>query len=384
MLRLLVLSCVLVAVLGNPALVRSRDEIEAYRSFLENSRKSSDGKYVLGRSVSSLGNPEENSGYFEGDIILDEWMIDQLVMQYATGGRNAYTWPDTHWPNNTVVYEIAEGEFGPLQTAAILEGIADIERHSCIKFRKRRPDEGIYTLVTGGAGGCFAHVGYWAARGVHTYNVARNTPGVGCFRHATIVHEWLHILGFFHMQSTHNRDDYVQIVEENLQPGTENNFEIYTPDMVSNLEIEYDYVSCMHYSAYAFSRNGEKTIIALREHEGEMGQRLYITDKDWLRLNRHYNCPGAWDDESEETEENTDAPEVATDAPEVATDAPEVATDAPEVATDAPEVATDAPEVATDAPEVATDAPEVATDVPEEVTGESVSNVIVVGRPASF
>ncbi|KAH9643260.1 hypothetical protein HF086_010536 [Spodoptera exigua] len=31
------------------------------------------------------------------------------------------------------------------------------------------------------------------------------------------------------------------------------------------------------------------------DHEGEMGQRVYVTDKDWLRINRHYNCPGAWD-----------------------------------------------------------------------------------------
>ncbi|XP_072935950.1 uncharacterized protein [Epargyreus clarus] len=73
--------------------------------------------------------------------------------------------------------------------------------------------------MLGGPGGCYAHVGYWEQRGVHTLNLARNVPGVGCFRHGTIVHEWLHIVGFLHMLSTYNRNEYVKIVEENLRPA---------------------------------------------------------------------------------------------------------------------------------------------------------------------
>lgn len=34
-----------------------------------------------------------------------------------------------------------------------------------------------------------------------------------------------------------------------------------------------------------------------------MGQRVFITEKDWLRINRHYNCSGAWDEEKEEIKE---------------------------------------------------------------------------------
>lgn len=42
------------------------------------------------------------------------------------------------------------------------------------------------------------------------------------------------------------------------------NFNIYTSDLVSNLGIEYDYVSCLHYGPYAFTINGLPTIIALQ------------------------------------------------------------------------------------------------------------------------
>lgn len=50
-------------------------------------------------------------------------------------------------------------------------------------------------------------------------NLALNTPGAGCFRNGTIIHEFLHALGFYHQQSATERDDYVTIVWENIQAG---------------------------------------------------------------------------------------------------------------------------------------------------------------------
>ncbi|XP_026764196.2 seminal metalloprotease 1-like [Galleria mellonella] len=296
MYKLAILVCSLGLAAATPSVVRSREEIQAFRSFLESTKiTTDDGELFLARSKANpLANPEENSGKYEGDIILDDFIMENMIQEYALG-RNAYTWPNTKWPENTVVWEFGAGEFGPQQQAAILEGIRDIEEKTCVRFRYRQPGDTVYVRVTGGSGGCYAHVGYWESRGVHTMNLARNTPGVGCFRHATIVHEWMHIIGFLHMQSTYNRDDYVRIVQENISPGTENNFAIYTSDLVSNLNVEYDYVSCLHYGPYAFSNNGQPTIVALQEHEGQMGQRVYITERDWLRINRHYNCAGAWD-----------------------------------------------------------------------------------------
>ena len=56
-------------------------------------------------------NPEENSGKFQGDIILDDFIIESMLQEYAMG-RNAYTYPNTKWPDNTVVWEFGEDEFG--------------------------------------------------------------------------------------------------------------------------------------------------------------------------------------------------------------------------------------------------------------------------------
>jgi hypothetical protein len=55
--------------------------------------------------------------------------------------------------------------------------------------------------------------------------------------------------------------------------------------------LEYDYGSVMHYGPRAFSINGSDTIIPLKPlGDNIMGQRVRISDKDILRLNRMY-CP---------------------------------------------------------------------------------------------
>lgn len=68
-------------------------------------------------------------------------------------------------------------------------------------------------------------------------------------------------LGFYHMQSATDRDDYVTIHLENVKPGKEHNFIKYTNSQVTNFNTTYDYNSIMHYSATAFSKDGNATMI---------------------------------------------------------------------------------------------------------------------------
>lgn len=63
------------------------------------------------------------------------------------------------------------------------------------------------------------------------------------------------------MQSAANRDDYVSIAWEHIRDGTQNNFKKYNATQVTNFEVPYDYDSILHYSAYAFTKDGFATII---------------------------------------------------------------------------------------------------------------------------
>lgn len=73
----------------------------------------------------------------------------------------------------------------------------------------------------------------------------------------------MHALGFFHQQSAANRDDFIQINWDNIRRGREHNFNKYNETTVTDFNIMYDYDSVMHYSAKAFSKNGENTIETL-------------------------------------------------------------------------------------------------------------------------
>lgn len=63
------------------------------------------------------------------------------------------------------------------------------------------------------------------------------------------------------MQSTYNRDEYVTIHYENIEFDTERNFRKLTNGDVMDFDVPYDYLSVMHYDAYAFSKNGQPTIV---------------------------------------------------------------------------------------------------------------------------
>ncbi|CAH2100031.1 unnamed protein product [Euphydryas editha] len=224
--------------------------------------------------------------HFEGDMLLSS--TQREAIQQAGTSRNGLRNNTKRWPNRTVVYQIIEEDFDEQQINMIEEGMADIANKSCLRFRPRINNEHA-VIIQGSASGCYSNVGL--STGDHddseeeedqVLNLAK-----GCFKHGTVVHEMLHTLGFYHMQSTYDRDDFVQIVWENIKPGVEYNFAKYTVDTVTDFGVPYDYGSVMHYPATAFSKNGNKTIIPLQE-DVKIGQRIGLSESDVLKLNRMY------------------------------------------------------------------------------------------------
>lgn len=152
-----------------------------------------------------------------------------------------------------------------------------------------RTTQADYIEFNGDSTGCSSSVGRRGGR--QLIRLAPNNPEVGCFRRITIVHEIFHALGFHHMQSSYDRDEYVDIIWDNIQAGTENNFARYGTDRLTHFAVPYDYGSMMHYGAYGFSINGQATIVARQNLAGlVMGQRTEISEKDILRVKRMYGC----------------------------------------------------------------------------------------------
>uniref|UniRef100_A0A182QCA5 Metalloendopeptidase n=1 Tax=Anopheles farauti TaxID=69004 RepID=A0A182QCA5_9DIPT len=225
---------------------------------------------------------EELSGQFEGDIVLSEEQERSLL----SNKRNGLIAATYRWPGNTVPVMIVEEDFTVDQIEHIKRGLRLIETATCIRF-VMRTNEADFVRVIGTGSGCYSSVGH---RGDdQTLNLQPNALDTGCFRLATIVHEFIHALGFYHQQSASDRDEFVEIVWDNIEDGKEHNFNIYNSDTVTDFNVQYDYGSVMHYSATAFSKNGEKTIVP-KDPNANIGQRVGMSERDISKLNHMYKC----------------------------------------------------------------------------------------------
>lgn len=98
-------------------------------------------------------------------------------------------------------------------------------------------------------------IGY-LGEGPQSLNLQRS----GCVTNGIIIHEFIHSIGFLHMQSSYERDEYVTINWENIQSENAFNFDKYSDELTTMLGLPYDLGSLMHYDRYAFSSNGLETI----------------------------------------------------------------------------------------------------------------------------
>ncbi|KAA0185760.1 hypothetical protein HAZT_HAZT010332 [Hyalella azteca] len=159
------------------------------------------------------------------------------------------------WPNGRVPFVIA-ASVSAAQEVAIRKAMSDYNTltNGCIQFVDRN-GEADYVRIVYQEEGCWSYVGRLG--GMQEINY----PTWCTDSYGSTMHEMLHTLGFYHEQSASNRDDYVTIQWDNIQAGAEHNFDKYPDTVITDFGYGYDYESVMHYSQFAFSSNGLRTII---------------------------------------------------------------------------------------------------------------------------
>ncbi|CAG4925198.1 unnamed protein product [Colias eurytheme] len=270
----------------------SESEIEDFENFLKETSQldqnlKSNPEADFDEDEPASDNAWEESGKFEGDLILNDRQRRMIVTNVVEGlARNGLADSTKRWPNNEVIYFIQREHFNLDQVQAIEDGIADLAQASCVKFTPYKKGDRDAVVIQGSRRGCFSQVGYQG--GYQVLNLSGRHPvGRGCFRHGTVVHELLHTLGFYHMQSSPDRDDFIDVLWENIIQTTRHNFRKYNSFAVSDFGVGYDYESVLHYSRKAFSVNGKDTLVP-KQRGAEIGQRIGLSQKDTQKLNKMY------------------------------------------------------------------------------------------------
>lgn len=171
--------------------------------------------------------------------------------------------------------------------STFLQATNHISTRTCIQFLPRnnsQPQSQDYIYVTGSvSSSCYSYVGRQGGKQVVSLPLS-------CIGLGTFVHELLHAIGFHHEQSRTDRDDHVNIIWQNVQPGKESQFKVYDMNMVSAFGVPYDYGSVMHYSRYAYSKSSKLETIVPKVGNVEIGQRRGMSERDIEKINRMYGC----------------------------------------------------------------------------------------------
>ncbi|XP_047435767.1 high choriolytic enzyme 1-like [Mugil cephalus] len=179
----------------------------------------------------------------------------------------------------TIPYTVSR-EFSGSERQTIEYALRSFHSSTCIRFV---PYQNQYDFISiENKGGCFSALGKQGGRQVLSLNRQ------GCLLHGIIQHETNHALGFQHEQTRSDRDYYVRINWQNINPQMAYNFH---KQATNNLNTPYDYSSIMHYGRTAFSiQYGRDSITPIPNPNVQIGQRQGMSYWDIQRVNLLYRC----------------------------------------------------------------------------------------------
>uniref|UniRef100_H3CKR4 Metalloendopeptidase n=1 Tax=Tetraodon nigroviridis TaxID=99883 RepID=H3CKR4_TETNG len=178
-----------------------------------------------------------------------------------------------------IPYYIAS-HFSSREKSIITRGLESFSSFSCIRFRPSRSTDRDWLSIES-RDGCWSYVG--RRGGKQVLSLARS----GCLYHGTVQHELLHALGFNHEQTRSDRDNHIRVLLQNVQSGMEHNFRKIA---TLNQGTPYDYNSVMQYHRYAFSSNGQPTMVPIPNANVSFGNAKQMSQYDIARLNKLYKC----------------------------------------------------------------------------------------------
>ncbi|XP_040924934.1 hatching enzyme 1.2 isoform X2 [Betta splendens] len=180
--------------------------------------------------------------------------------------------------NVYIAYKLSP-EYSEAEKSVIKKGMENIEKGTCVQFVPWTHQQDYIDIQP--KSGCWSYLGSRGGR----QTLSLQNPD--CLQTGVISHEFMHALGFVHEQSRFDRDNYVTIMWPNIWRDRVRNFEKFRTD---SLGLPYDYSSIMHFGMYAYSQDGEATIVPKSGKDVKLGQASTLSHIDRMKINKLYKC----------------------------------------------------------------------------------------------
>lgn len=207
--------------------------------------------------------------------------------------------PAERWPLGQPIPFVLDKSLAEADKSAVRAAIREIQSKSCIRFAETPTQPGsahLYYVKWPNPTFCgTSYVGrVQPANPIYLSFLCGNPMGVA-------VHETLHALGLQHEQIRPDRDNFINVIWNNVDPQRYDFFAVSDSSKFSSYGIQYDFGSVMHYASTIASRSaGLKTMTAKVNpavNDAAMGQRNGLSQSDVAALNRMYclssNCVDA-------------------------------------------------------------------------------------------
>ncbi|KAG5669409.1 hypothetical protein PVAND_017296 [Polypedilum vanderplanki] len=171
-----------------------------------------------------------------------------------------------------------------------------IEKDTCVRFRKREKEE-FYLSITHKVKDCFSYVG--RIGGIDSKKKAQTVAfGKNHCKVGRMAHEFLHALGFAHMQSHPKRNEFIEVLWDNIEQKHFGDFARMIDKNTKkylghNFGTPYDFDSILHYGVKHASKNGRPTMKVLKDSDEwttKIGHNSYLSEGDIQRINAMYKC----------------------------------------------------------------------------------------------
>ncbi|XP_069830369.1 astacin-like metalloendopeptidase [Dendropsophus ebraccatus] len=170
-------------------------------------------------SEANQGNNEPDLDPYIFDLILEANQdVSKLLMEGDVAddmSRNARNCDGCLWDKNNnvniIVPYLLDPKFSETNADLINQVFKEFEAMTCVQF-VTRTSEIAYLNIKSDQGGCWSYIGKTSEEQVVSLSADY------CMVYGVIQHEIMHSLGFFHEHTRKDRDDYIDILWENIEP----------------------------------------------------------------------------------------------------------------------------------------------------------------------